>query len=166
MTKIVHITPDFAVAGQLSPEDFSRVAEAGFRTIINNRPDDEERGQLAASDGQAAAHALDLAYVHVPTTKHDIFTDETVSRMVSALAASDGPVLAHCKSGQRSAILWAAAAARSIPVVDVLAALESAGLDFSFLRDELDRQHDFKRWASPHPVAAPLAQSSHGVAAA
>lgn len=169
MSKIVYITPDFAVAGQLAPEDFARAAEAGFKTIINNRPDGEERNQLNAEDGAEAAHEHGLAYTHIPATKHDIFTDETISQMTSALATATGPVLAHCKSGQRSAVLWAAASARGVPVQDVLDALTAAGIDLGFLRDELDRQHDRHRWSPQKPAAqraTPASPADRSVAVA
>lgn len=152
MTKIIRITPGFAVAGQLDTDDFASVAALGFRSIVNNRPDDEERGQPTAADGEVAAHDNQLAYAYIPTTKHDIFTDAVVSAMAEVLNAQDGPILAHCKSGQRSAILWAAAAARTRPVAEVLDTLSAAGFDFGFLRDELDRQADYGRW-SKEPVA-------------
>lgn len=166
MSKIVQITPDFAVAGQLDADGIARAAEAGFKTIINNRPDGEERAQPTAAEGQDAARAAGVAYVYLPTTKHDIFTEETVGQMASILAEAEGPVLAHCKSGQRSAVLWAAASARGLPVDQVLSTLESAGLDFGFLRDELDRQHDFKRWADPQPVAGQRSEQARDAAAA
>jgi len=166
MSKIVQITPEFAVAGQLDADDIARAAAAGFKTIINNRPDGEERAQPTAAEGQDAARAANVAYVYLPATKHDIFTEEAVGRMASVLAEAEGPVLAHCKSGQRSAVLWAAASARNLPVDQVLSALELAGLDFSFLRDELDRQHDYQRWAEPQPVAGQRAEQAHDAAAA
>ncbi|MDO9384120.1 MAG: TIGR01244 family sulfur transferase [Hyphomicrobiaceae bacterium] len=148
MSKIIQITPSFAVAGQLEPEDFAHAAALGFRTIINNRPDGEERGQLSAAEGRQAAEDNGLAYVHIPTTKHDIFTDAVVGPMADVVAAQAGPILAHCKSGQRSAIAWAAAAARGQPVAEVLATLEDAGLDFGFLRDDLDKQADRRSWST------------------
>lgn len=151
MSKITYLTPDFAVAGQLSPADFKRAAEAGFQTIVNNRPDQEERGQLDAEEGRQLAASHGLQYAHVPTNKHEIFTDEVVQSMAAALATSRGPTLAHCKSGQRSAILWAAVKARSLPVAEVLAKLEAAGLDFGFLRDELERQADRGSWSASLP---------------
>lgn len=169
MTKLISITPSFAVAGQLELEDFARAAALGYRTIINNRPDDEERGQLSADDAHAAAAELGLAYVHIPATKHDLFTDEVVGAMAEALAKYDGPVLAHCKSGQRSAIAWAAAAARSQPVSDVLATLKNAGLDLGFLRDDLDKQADRDSWTSetvkPQRVSPKAGSGARHVAA-
>ncbi len=164
MSKITQITPRFAIAGQLSQDDFAQAAALGYRTIINNRPDGEERGQLSAAEGRAAAAEHGLSYVHIPATKHDIFTDDVVGQMADVLAAQDGPVLAHCKSGQRSAIAWAAAAARGAPVGEVLAALKAAGLDFGFLRDDLDKQADRARWskdvAAGSNVSEPAAQGA------
>lgn len=148
MTKIIQITPAFAIAGQLEPEDFAHAAALGFRTIVNNRPDGEERNQLSATEGRQAAEDAGLAYAYIPATKHDIFTDDVVGQMAEVLAANDGPVLAHCKSGQRSAIAWAAAVARGRPVDEVLAALKAAGLDFAFLRDDLDKQADRASWSA------------------
>lgn len=159
MSKIIPITPDFAVAGQLSADDFADAAALGYRTIINNRPDGEERGQLSATEGRQAAEEHGLSYAHIPATKHDIFTDEVVGRMAEVLAARDGPVLAHCKSGQRSAIAWAAATARGRPVAEVLAALKGAGLDFGFLRDDLDKQADRVLWGKD-PVAVSAGETA------
>lgn len=168
MSKFIQITPEFAVAGQLSEDDYARAAEAGFVRVINNRPNGEEATQPNAEAAAATATAAGLAYAHVPTTKHDIFTDEVISGMADALASAEGPVLAHCKSGQRSAIVWAAAAARTAPVDDVLKSLADAGFDFGFLRDELDRQHDRHRWspAKSESRAAGNASPERSVAAA
>jgi sulfide:quinone oxidoreductase len=66
--------------------------------------------------------------------------------MADALAELEGPVVAHCKSGLRSAIVWAAASARSQPVDCVLAALDKAGFDLDVIRDDLDAQADRERW--------------------
>lgn len=146
MDKIVHITPTFAVTSALGPEDFQAIAALGFKAIISNRPDGEEDGQMTARAEAAQAWRHGLRFAHVPAGKLDLFTDPVVESMADALRGFDGPVLAHCKSGQRSAIVWAAAAARSQPVDCVLSALAEAGFDLDFLRDDLDRQADRKRW--------------------
>jgi uncharacterized protein (TIGR01244 family) len=153
MTKFVQLTSGFAIAGQLDDDDLARAARLGFRTIVNNRPDGEEDGQPDARAARKAAERHGLFYVHIPTTKHDVFTEAVVGDMALALAQRDGPILAHCKSGQRSALVWAAAAARSRPVREVLDVLEDAGFDFGFLRDELDKQADRACWKEPAPAA-------------
>ncbi|MDX2289382.1 MAG: TIGR01244 family sulfur transferase [Hyphomicrobiaceae bacterium] len=153
MNEIVYITPGFAVTGALSEEDFPAVAAAGFRAVINNRPDGEEDGQPDARSQATRAWGAGLQYRHIGASKHDLFTDAVVSNMADALSALEGPVLAHCKSGIRSAIVWAAAAARSQPVGTVLERLDAAGFDLGFLRDELDQQANRDVTAASIPPA-------------
>lgn len=140
MDRIVFITPTFAVTGQLAPEDFAEAAARGFTTIVNNRPDGEEDGQLSSAAAHGHARLAGVAYQHNPSGKLDLFSDRVVDAAESMLQAADGPVLAYCKSGMRCAIIWAAATARSIPAGEVIAALEAAGYEFDFLRDDLEEQ--------------------------
>lgn len=162
MPEIVYITPDFAIAGALEPQDFAGLAAQGFRAILNNRPEGEEAGQLTSLAEAELAWAAGLRYRFLPLDKHELFTDPVVEGMISALTELKGPILAHCKSGLRSAIVWAAAKARSMPVDDVLAALEKAGQDLDFLRDELDSQADRPHW-SPE-IATPAADAASDAA--
>jgi uncharacterized protein (TIGR01244 family) len=140
------ITPGFAVTAALVPADFAVLARQGIKGIISNRPDGEEPGQLLAKREAALAWQAGLMFRHVPAAKHDLFTDPIVEGMSDALREIEGPVVAHCKSGLRSAIVWAAASARSQPVDCVLAALAGAGFDLDVIRDDLDAQADRKRW--------------------
>ena len=66
MTDIRPVTPDFAVAPQLSPDDMATVAERGFTLVINNRPDEEVEGQPTSAQMQAAAESAGMHYVHIP----------------------------------------------------------------------------------------------------
>ncbi len=49
------ITDTMSVVGQITLEDIAQAAKDGYGTIINNRPDGEEPGQLTHE--QAAAEA-------------------------------------------------------------------------------------------------------------
>jgi hypothetical protein len=84
--------------------------------------------------------------------KSEIFGEEVAGRMAVALGELEGPVLAHCASGLRSAIAWAAAAARRQPVECVVAVLKAAGFDLSPIRDELEDQY-----GRAHPAQIPAA---------
>jgi uncharacterized protein (TIGR01244 family) len=141
MEKIVYITPDFAVAGQLGENDFAEIARLGFGTVINNRPDGEEDGQLHSDAAASLAWRSGLAYHYIPSGKLDLFSDPVVDAAEAAIAGSaGGKVLAYCRSGTRSAIIWAAASARSLPVDEVLSLLTKGGFDFDFLSDEFEEQ--------------------------
>jgi uncharacterized protein (TIGR01244 family) len=108
---------------------------------------------LNASTEASLAWREGMLFRHVPAEKFELFTDEIVDGMAHALQGCEGPVVAHCKSGQRSAILWAAATARHQPVNQVLQALRAAGFDFEMIRDDLDAQADRKHWHHPAPFS-------------
>ena len=42
------ITDEYAVSGQIAADDIAAIKAAGFRSIICNRPDDEQPGQPTA----------------------------------------------------------------------------------------------------------------------
>jgi sulfide:quinone oxidoreductase len=155
METIIQVTPQFAATATLSAEDVAEVARLGFKAIVSNRPDGEEEGQLTAREEAKLARRAGLQFRHVPAAKHEVFTDAAVSAMASALADLDGPVLAHCKSGTRSLILWAAASARSQPVSRVLDTLSAAGHDLDFLRHDLDIQAGRGHLSGTAPALAP-----------
>lgn len=140
MTKFHQIAPGFYVAAQLDPEDIARAAELGFRTIINNRPDGESDDQLDALQAQQLTTEAGLEYHFLPVRGFQITDEDNVSSFDAVLGASPEPVLAYCKSGTRSAMLWAQIMAGSgnLTVTDILAAAADAGFDLGILRDELE----------------------------
>jgi uncharacterized protein (TIGR01244 family) len=93
------------VGPQLTASDIRQAKANGFAAIINNRPDDEETGQPSAARNRAAAESKGLGYSHIPVVPGRI-SKEQVRAFQKALAEADGPVLAHCKTGTRSAILY------------------------------------------------------------
>ncbi|TIO54795.1 MAG: TIGR01244 family phosphatase, partial [Mesorhizobium sp.] len=42
------ISEDYSVSGQIQPEDIVAIKDAGFKSVICNRPDDEQPGQPSA----------------------------------------------------------------------------------------------------------------------
>lgn len=131
------LSPAFAVSPQLSEADVAHAARAGFRTIICNRPDAEEPGQMtaAAMAGLVVQHGMQFAHVPVVSGK---ISDEDVALMADALLRSDGPVLAYCRTGTRSATLWALANAGALPASTIVDAAKAAGYDLSALRPRLE----------------------------
>lgn len=99
------IADDFAVTGQITAEDIPAVKAAGFKSIICNRPDQEEAGQPPHDGIQAAAEAAGLAFAYIPVVSGQI-TPENVADMAGALDELDGPVFAYCRSGARSTNLY------------------------------------------------------------
>lgn len=132
------INESIAVAPQIAPEDMAAIAAAGFKAVINNRPDDEEPGQPSGAAIRAAAEAAGLAYTAIPVT-HAGFSHPQLDAMAEALVAAGGPVLAYCRSGTRSCNLWALAAAKAGRNPELLVTqAQQAGYDLSGIRPTLD----------------------------
>jgi uncharacterized protein (TIGR01244 family) len=135
---IRHINESISVAPQIAVEQVLEIAAAGFKTIVNNRPDDEDAGQPSGDAIRAAAEAAGLNYVAIPVT-HAGFSHPQIDAMTQALVDADGPVLAYCRSGTRSCNLWALAAAKAGRNPNLLLAqAEDAGYDLRGIRPMLD----------------------------
>jgi uncharacterized protein (TIGR01244 family) len=127
-----------AVAPQIGPAEVLAIARAGYAEIVNNRPDDEEPGQPTGAEIAAAAAAAGIAYRAIPVT-HAGFSAPQVEAMAQALTAAAGPVLAFCRSGTRSAHLWALARARmGDDPATLVGKAAIAGYDLSGIRAMLD----------------------------
>ena len=131
------------VSAQISIDDVATAKAHGVGLIINNRPEDESADQTPGQAIAAAAAAAGIAYVAIPVT-HAGFSHAQVVAMDSALAqAGDAPVLAYCRSGTRSTLLWALtmAAAGKMPSAEIAAKAAAAGYDVSPLRAQIDMLH-------------------------
>ena len=119
----------------------AEVAEAkaqGIALIVNNRPEAESDDQTPGAEIEAAAKAAGIAYVAIPVT-HAGFSEAQVQAMSKAISEADGPVLAFCRSGTRSTLLWALAEASSGVNPAVIAAQAAqAGYDITPVRPMVD----------------------------
>ena len=98
-----------AVAPQLAPEDLAWAANAGYRSVINNRPDFEGGpDQPTSAQIEAAAKAAGLAYAFLPVAS-GYQSPEEIERFAQLLQTLPKPILAFCRSGTRSGRLVGAA---------------------------------------------------------
>ncbi len=126
------------VSPQIGRDDVASAAAQGVRLIINNRPDGESDDQIAGADIERAAISAGLRYIAIPIT-HSGFSQPQVAAMVDALETAEGPVLAYCRSGTRSILLWALAQAQMGSDCDAVAAVVAdAGYDSSSVRPLMD----------------------------
>ncbi|HET8726374.1 MAG TPA: TIGR01244 family sulfur transferase, partial [Alphaproteobacteria bacterium] len=105
MSSPKEIAPGIAVTAQPDAAGIAGLAGQGFRTIINNRPDGEESGQIPASVARSETERLGLVYVHIPVTSGTI-TAADVAAFDRAVRESPKPIVAHCRSGTRTYLLW------------------------------------------------------------
>lgn len=131
------LSPAYAVSPQIAPEDCQAIADAGFTTIICNRPDMEIGPGLTAAEVEAAARAAGLDFVVIPVT-HQSLNAEVVAAQRAAMDAATGPVLAYCASGTRSSIVWSLSQAGEMSSDAIINATTQAGYDLRGLRPQLD----------------------------
>lgn len=137
MTQFRPVTPTFAVAGQISADDVPRAAAQGFKLIVSNRPDNETPGQPLEAEIKAAAEALGLKFRSLPyqgPTPPGI-----VAETALMLDETNEPVLAYCRTGNRSIMAWAFAQALSgtYSPDEIIALAAKAGYDLSGTRGAL-----------------------------
>jgi sulfide:quinone oxidoreductase len=125
------ITASLSVSEQVHPADIAAIAAAGFRSLICNRPDGEGSDQPLFAEIAAAAKAqgLEAAYLPIVTGKVSDEDAQTFGRLLDSLPK---PIFAFCRTGTRSATLWALSeGARGRPLPEILAAAKAAGYDMS-----------------------------------
>ncbi len=138
MSTFKPVTAAFSVAPQISVEDVARAAAAGFKTIINNRPEGESPDQIPGAEIAAAAAAHGLQYHAVPSSMPP--SPGVVDATAKLLSEVEGPVLAYCRSGTRSVTAWALAQALegALSPDDIIAKAGEAGYDLSGARGALE----------------------------
>jgi uncharacterized protein (TIGR01244 family) len=105
--KLVKLTDNIAVSAQITPEDVAAIAAAGYKVLINNRPDGEEAAQPSAAEIAASAQVEGLEYHHMPVTARS-FPGPDFDAMSDLLDDPGRPVLAFCRTGTRCTNLWLA----------------------------------------------------------
>lgn len=106
------IAADVCAAPQLTPEAMAEAARAGFRAVVNNRPDFEHGpDQPTSASIEAAAQAAGLEYRHLPVDG-GYQSPEQIEAMARLLDELPRPLLLFCRSGARSTRLYASAQSR------------------------------------------------------
>lgn len=132
------LSETYAVSPQIAPEDVPALKEAGFSTVICNRPDGEVPVELQSGVLQAAVEAAGLRFVVNPVVGGALSMDN-VEAQRQALDGAGGKVLAYCASGNRSSIVWALANAGAMPTDALIAAGAQYGYQTAQFRDLIDR---------------------------
>ena len=100
----MEISDDISLAGQLDAAGIEQAINAGFRTIICNRPDEED-GAVPYADLQQIAEAAGVAFIYHPV-ESAVQTQEQAAHMAKLIKAAEKPILAYCRSGARSGRLY------------------------------------------------------------
>lgn len=138
MSDFRQVTDTFWASPQISLADVAEARALGFTLVINNRPEGEAEDQVPGDAIASAAREAGMGYCAIPIT-HAGFSQEQVRAMAEALEEAEGPVLAYCRSGTRSTLLWSLAQALDGSSPDDIAkAAAGAGYDVAPIRSLLD----------------------------
>lgn len=99
------LTPDFAVSPQITADEISAIAVEGFKSIICNRPDEEEEGQPQFEEVATAAKAAGIDIRYLPFTS-GAMSEQDEEEFADLMAELPRPILAYCRSGARSSNLF------------------------------------------------------------
>lgn len=132
------LTTNIYASPQIGLAEIAEADALGVTLVINNRPEDESDDQTPGAEIEAAARAAGMDYVAIPVT-HSGFSEPQVKAMAEALESAEGAVLAYCRSGTRSTLLWALAEASQGGDPDSLTNMAAkAGYDVSPIRPLMD----------------------------
>lgn len=137
MTQPKRLSDRLSVTPQIDPANMQALADVGFRSVISNRPDGEEPEQPDWATIERAARDAGMEARHIPVTPGAI-SDEDAAHFGAALEELPGPVVGFCRTGMRSASLWALANADKRPADELIATAADAGYDIAPLRDRLE----------------------------
>ena len=117
------------VSRQLNERTAKQVAQYNIKTVICNRPDGEEPNQPDFETVKAWLQANGV----------DTITDELLQEFEVTVAKSESPILAYCRTGTRSAMLWALnQSKRGVEVNSLIRAADLAGIDLTKMREKLE----------------------------
>ena len=135
---IRQITPAFAASPQIDPADAAAIKAAGFVTVICNRPDGESAEQPGWQALARLAEQAGLGFHYLPVAPGKV-TPELARAFGALLEQLPGPVLAYCRSGLRSASLWALSEIGHRDTTRIIEAATQAGFDLRTLLQPHDR---------------------------
>ena len=138
MSDFRQVAESFWASPQIDLADVGEAATRGFCLIVNNRPEGESDDQTPGAAIEAAAREAGIGYLAIPIT-HTGFSEDQVGAMADAIDGASGPILAYCRSGTRSTLLWSLARAMQGGDPETIAAQAAgAGYDVAPIRPLID----------------------------
>lgn len=133
------LTDTLHVASQLEQTDIATLAKEGIKSLISNRPDDEDPGQPSFAAIAADAQHHGMVARHIPIVAGTAPSADQIAAFARALAELPPPIMAFCRTGTRSTTIWALASADKAPTATLLDTAKRAGYDLTRLASELQR---------------------------
>jgi uncharacterized protein (TIGR01244 family) len=100
----VQATANLATSGVVPAEEFRRIAQAGYRAVVNLLPD---QSQYALQGEAAIVTSLGMMYIHIPVAFESPTIDEFDEFRAAMNAHSESPVWVHCAANKRVSVFVA-----------------------------------------------------------
>ncbi|MRU15926.1 TIGR01244 family phosphatase [Roseovarius sp. A21] len=130
------LSDEFSVSPQVDASEMDEIVQAGFKSILCNRPDGEEYGQPEYDDVAKAAEAAGLEVRSVPIVS-GMVTPQAAQDFAQALEDMPKPILAYCRTGTRCTMLWSLVKFDDLGGDAILKATQEAGYDMGGLVRQL-----------------------------
>jgi sulfide:quinone oxidoreductase len=135
------LSAKLSIGPEPTADDLAALAAAGFRSVINNRTDKEDELRLNSDQMALAVEAQSMGYAHIPVVgKNPLERD--AQAFEDALEEMPGPIYAYCKTGGRSAALWALASVVDADIGELIAKCAAAGHDISGLKAKMEMRRE------------------------
>jgi len=122
------LTTELSVSPQIGIADMRTIVDAGFRSVICNRPDGEGADQPGFSEIERAAKDQGLQVRYLPAVPGKV-TDEQGQAFGALMSELPKPVLAFCRTGMRATTMWALSQAGQRPLPQIIERAAKAGHD-------------------------------------
>lgn len=120
------LSPMLAVSAQIGADDLAAIAQAGYQSVICNRPDGEAVDQPLYAEMERTALQLGLQIRYQPVESGKV-TDEQAAAFQLLLQELPAPVFAYCRTGTRSATLWALSQSGQLSMPEIVERAAKAG---------------------------------------
>lgn len=128
---IYQIVENLSVAPQINVEDVTAIKIQGYKSIICNRPDGEELSQPRQSDIHDEAKKQGLEFKYLPISSLEAITKDDIEQFYRNIKELPAPILAYCRTGTRSAVLWSLSQSKQRSTSEILKLTKAAGYDLS-----------------------------------
>lgn len=99
------LNQNVSVSGQMTTDKFKTLLNQGFKSVIVNRPDQEQGNVTSAGELRNLAEKAHVSLIYQPVISGKI-TDQDVQEFAKYYNSLPKPILLVCKSGSRSTVLF------------------------------------------------------------
>lgn len=135
--KTTNLRRDVAVTSQLEQAQVKAVRRAGYKTVVDFRPDGEVARLSGSKAMKAAVEEWGLDFAYIPVPHGDTVPEAAVQKLVGILTSSPKPLLLYCRSGRRATRTWSLAEAsrkEGLSADEIYQAAKRGGVDISDLK--------------------------------